>query len=170
MRRRSAHPAIGWIRNASVSRKPTWIDRVGRLDSGAYAAMTSWYAENASAMNATTCAASPLSSRLTPVSSNALACGSARSRGFIAGSTRASLDQADLLVILLGAGMERYGHARQRFLQVDRPRGGVRGDELIEARPQRLGHAVHDVRADAVVRHEEVLHRGGRHVARLPVV
>jgi hypothetical protein len=30
------------MRNASASRKPTWIDRVGRLDSGANAAMTSW--------------------------------------------------------------------------------------------------------------------------------
>ncbi len=61
---------MGWIRYASSNRKPTCIERVGRLDSGLNAAMTSWYVENASAAPATTFHASPFSSRLAPVSSN----------------------------------------------------------------------------------------------------
>src|SRR5438105_7192129 len=99
------------------------MERVGRLDSGAYAAIVNWYAENASATAATRCAAKPCSSRLAPVSSKAGSSGWARSRGFMAkvkktldpclrrddvDAPRAStsLHDADFLVILFRARMQ----------------------------------------------------------------
>jgi hypothetical protein len=83
IRWRSDQPPIGWIRNASASRKPTWIERVGRLESGAYAAMTSWYVENASAIAATMRAFQPVRIRFAPVSSNSAASGFASVPGSI---------------------------------------------------------------------------------------
>src|SRR3954471_9847948 len=57
----------------------------------------------------------------------------------------ASLDHAHFLVVALGPRMHRHRHAFERLLEIDRLRGGMRGGELIEVGPQRLGHGVYGV-------------------------
>src|SRR5690349_22196902 len=106
-------------------------------------------------MPATSRAANPWSSRLTPVSSNAASSGFASSRGFMACAGRvaaASLDNAGFAIVLLGAGMQRHRHPFECLLDIDGLGRGMRRDELFEAGPQRPGHAVSDIVAHAFVR------------------
>src|SRR5690606_29886231 len=50
-----------------------------------------------------------------------------------------------LLVVPLGAGMQRHGHALERRLELDALGRAVRGHHLAEVLEQRLGHRVDQI-------------------------
>src|SRR6185437_5081101 len=121
------------------------------------------------AMAATALAARPVSSRRTPVSSKPVlpaAAWPATSLGafIVSACAAASLEDADFLVVLRRARMQRDGHAGERVGELDRLGGRVRGHQLVEVGPQRLRHLIDGVVADAIVGDEEILHCGGLHI------